>query len=59
MGWSYGDWSRILVHDLSSSNLCSEETLGAFHYKFRTILALDYYLFLRRVFRLRIFDEFS
>ena len=33
MGWSYGDWSRIFIHDLSSSNLCSEQTLGAFQYK--------------------------
>ena len=32
MGWSYGDWSRILIHGISSSTLCSEQTLGVFHY---------------------------
>ena len=36
MGLSYGDWSRILIHDLSSSNLCSEQTLGAFQYTMST-----------------------
>ena len=34
MGWRYGDWSRILIHGISSSTLCSEQTLSAFHYTF-------------------------
>ena len=32
MSWCYGDWSRILIHGISSSLLCSEQTLSAFHY---------------------------
>ena len=32
MGWRYGDWSRILIHGINSSTLCSEQTLSAFHY---------------------------
>ena len=32
MSWCYGDWSRILIHGISSSTMCSEQTLSAFHY---------------------------
>ena len=40
MGWRYGDWSRILIQDISSSNLCSEQTLSASHY-----ITINYILF--------------
>ena len=33
MDWSYGDLSRILIHGISSSTLCSEQMLSAFHAK--------------------------
>ena len=32
MDWNCGDWSRILIHDVSSSTHCSEQTLSAFQY---------------------------
>ena len=32
MSWCYGDWSQILILGISSSTLCSEQTLSAFHY---------------------------
>ena len=32
MSWCYGDWSRILIHGIRSSILCSEQMLSAFHY---------------------------
>ena len=38
MDWSYGDWSRILIHDISSSTLCSEQTLSAFYYNMHSDL---------------------
>ena len=32
MSWCLGDWFRILIHGISSSILCSEQTLSAFHH---------------------------
>ena len=32
MSWCYGDRSRILIHGISSSTLCREQTVSAFHY---------------------------